>query len=49
MSDEHIDRQPPRDADEEELQEELMREGAASAATEDPGPAASPDVDDRGA
>ena len=34
MEHEHIDRQPPRDAEEEAQQEELMRGGAAEAATE---------------
>lgn len=34
MEREHLDRQPPRDADEEAQQEELIRGGAAAAATE---------------
>ena len=34
MEQEHIDRQPPRDAEEEAEQDELMRGGAEQAATE---------------
>lgn len=41
---EHIDRQPPRDAEEEAEQEELMRGGAAESVTEAPTDAPADDL-----